>query len=142
MAESTVRCSWQSPGQVALVDGMLVFPRGCRMLQGFTASRCTTRRACGFTSGESERLPGRFQRSRTPGGQGERRTTKFRLNKLIVDALTISGRVTVEVATQAEAVASDGTPVALDLNQKVARQRVEHAVEAAERAAGSTLLNK
>jgi hypothetical protein len=27
MAESIVRCSWQPAGQVALVDGMLVFPR-------------------------------------------------------------------------------------------------------------------
>lgn len=36
-------------------------------------------------------------------------------------------------------MASDGTPTALDLNQKAVRQRAEHAVEAAERAAGSTL---
>ncbi len=92
--------------------------------------------------GESERLPGRFQHYRTPGGPGERRTTKFRLNQLIREALTAGGRVTVEVATQAEAVASDGTPVALDLNQKAARRRVERAVEAAERASGSTLLSR
>ena len=134
-----MRCSWQPPGQVVLVDGMLVFPR---VPDAPGVYRFTLNDAAGMRVyvRESQRLPGRFQHYRTPGGQGERRTTKFRLNKLIVDALTIGGRVTVEVATQGEAVASDGTPVALDLNQKAARQRVEHAVEVAERAAGSTLL--
>ncbi len=92
--------------------------------------------------GESERLPGRFQHYRTPGGPGERRTTKFRLNQLMREALTVGGHVTVEVAIQGEAVASDGTPVALDLNQKAARRHAERAAEAAARAAGYTLLNK
>jgi hypothetical protein len=101
-----------------------------------------TRLASVVYVGESQRLPGRFQHYRTAGGPGEQRTTKFRLNRLMLDALMIGGQVTVEVATQAEAVASDGTPVALDLNQKAVRQRAEHAVEAAERASGSTLLNK
>jgi hypothetical protein len=86
--------------------------------------------------GESERLPGRLQHYRTPGGPGERRATKFRLNQLIREALTAGGHVTVEVAIKAEAVASDGTPLALDLNHKAARRRVERAAEAAARAAG------
>jgi hypothetical protein len=50
--------------------------------------------------------------------------------------------VTVEIAIQAEAVASDGTPVALDLNQTAARRHAERAAEAAARAAGYTLLNR
>ena len=90
--------------------------------------------------GESQRLPGRFQHYRTPGGPGEQRTTKFRLNRLMLDALTAGGQGTIEVATQAEAVAGGGTRAALDLSQKAARQRAEHATETAERASGSTLL--
>ncbi len=58
------------------------------------------------------------------------------------EALTAGGHVTVEVAIQAEVVASDGTLVALDLNQKAARRRAERAAEAAARAAGYTLLNR
>ncbi len=141
MAESIVRCSWQPAGQVALVDGMLVFPR-VPNAPGVYRFTLTDSAGTRVYVGESQRLPGRFQHNRTPGGPGEQRTTKFRLNRLMLDALMIGGQVTVEVATQAEAVASDGTPVALDLNQKAVRQRAEHAVEAAERASGSTLLNK
>jgi hypothetical protein len=141
MAESIVRCSWQPAGQVALVDGMLVFPR-VPNTPGVYRFTLTDSAGTRVYVGESQRLPGRFQHYRTPGGSGEQRTTKFRLNRLMLDALTVGGRVTVEVATRAEAVASDGTPVALDLSQKAARQRAEQAVEAAERASGSTLLNK
>lgn len=141
MAESTVHCSWQSAGEVALVDGMLVFPRvpNAPGVYRFTLNDPAGTRVY---VGESQRLPGRFQYYRTPGGPGEQRTTKFRLNRLMLAALTAGGRVTVEVATQAEAVASDGTRAALDLSQKAARHRAEHAIEAAERASGSTLLNK
>lgn len=139
MAESIVRCSWQPAGQVALVDGMLVFPK-VPNAPGVYRFTLTDSAGTRVYVGESQRLPGRFQHYRTPGGPGEQRTTKFRLNRLMLDALMIGGQVTVEVATQA--VASDGTPVALDLNQKAVRQRAEHAVEAAERASGSTLLNK
>lgn len=141
MTKSMVRCSWQPAGQVALVHGMLVFPR-VPDTPGVYRFTLTDSAGTRVYVGESQRLPGRFQHYRTPGGPGEQRTTKFRLNRLMLDALTAGGQVTVEVATQAEDVASDGTPVALDLNQKAARQRAEHAVEAAERAAGSTLLNK
>ena len=141
MAEPIVRCSWQRAGQVALVDGMLVFPK-VPNAPGVYRFTLTDSAGTRVYVGESQRLPGRFQHYRTPGGPGEQRTTKFRLNRLMLDALMIGGQVTVEVATQAEAVASDGTPVALDLNQKAVRQRAEHAVEAAERASGSTLLNK
>jgi hypothetical protein len=141
MAELTVRCSWQPAGQIALVDEMLVFPKvpDAPGVYRFTLNDATGMRVY---VGESQRLAGRFQHYRTPGGPGETRTTKFRLNQLIREALTVGGRVMVEVATQAEAVASDGTPVALDLNQKAERRRVERAVEAAERASGSTMLNR
>ena len=141
MAEPTVHCSWQQAGQVALVDGMLVFPR---VPNGPGVYRFTLSDSAGTRVyvGESQRLPGRFQHYRTPGGPGEQGTTKFRLNRLMLRALTDGGRVTVAVATQAEAVAGDGTRVPLDLSQKAARQRAEQAIEAAERASGSTLLNK
>ena len=92
--------------------------------------------------GESQCLAARLQHYQTPGGPGEQQTTKFRLNRLMVDALAVGGRVTVEVATQVEAMASDGTPVTLDLSQKAARRRAEDAIQEAERASGSTLLNK
>ncbi|HEV2255438.1 MAG TPA: hypothetical protein VGS06_19855 [Streptosporangiaceae bacterium] len=141
MAESTVHCSWQPAGQIGLVDGMLVFPR---VPDAPGVYRFTLNDAAGARVylGESERLPGRLQHYRTPGGPGERRTTKFRLNQLMRQALTARGHVTVEVAIQAEAAASDGTPVALDPNQKAARRRAERAAEAAARAAGYTLLNR
>jgi hypothetical protein len=77
-----------------------------------------------------------------PGGPGERRTTKFRLNQPMLGVLSSGGQVTVDVATQAEAVDSDGRALAISLDQKTVRQRAERAVIAAERASGSTLLNK
>lgn len=141
MAESTIRCSWRLVGQVALVDGMLAFPNVPEaagvyrfMLNDATGTRVYI--------GQSQRLPGRFQHYRTPGGPGEARTTKFRLNKLMLETLAAGGQVTVEIATQAESQASDGTPMALDLNQKAVRQRVEEAAEATEWASGATLLNR
>jgi hypothetical protein len=141
MAESKVHCWWQPAVQVALADGMLVFPRvpNAPGVYRFTLSGPAGTRVY---VGESQRLPGRFQHYRTPGGPGEQRTTKFRLNRLMLDALTAGGRVTVEIATQAEAVAGDGTRAALNLSQKADRHRAERAVEAAERASGAALLNK
>jgi hypothetical protein len=141
MTELTVRCSWQPAAQIALAGGMLVFPR-VPDAPGVYRFMLNDAAGARVYVGESERLPGRFQHSRTPGGQGERRTTKFRLNQLMRETLTAGGHVTVEVAVQAEAVASDGTPVALDLSQKTARRSAESAAQAAERAAGHTLLNR
>jgi hypothetical protein len=92
--------------------------------------------------GQSVRLKGRFQHYRTPGGPGEQQTTKYWLNKLMLATLAAGGRVTVDVAMQAEDVASDGTSVALDLDEKDVRSRVESAVQAIELASGSTLLNR
>jgi hypothetical protein len=90
MAGLTVRCSWQPAGQIGLVDGMLVFPRAPDAPGIY---RFTLNDAAGVRVyvGESERLPGRFQHYRTPGGPGERRTTKFRLNQLMREALTAGG---------------------------------------------------
>jgi hypothetical protein len=141
MAELTVRCSWQPAGQVGLVNGMLAFPK---VPDAPGIYRFTLNDAAGVRVyvGESERLPGRFQHYRTPGGAGERQTTKFRLNQLMRGALSADGQVTVEVAIQAEALAADGTPVAIDLNQKTARLLAEHAAQTAARAAGCTLLNR
>jgi hypothetical protein len=60
----------------------------------------------------------------------------------MLGVLSSGGQVTVDVATQAEAVDSDGRALAISLDQKTVRQRAERAVIAAERASGSTLLNK
>ena len=136
-----MHCSWQWAGQVALVNGMLVFPK---VPDAAGVYRFTLDAATGIWVyvGQSERLRGRFQHYRTPGGPGERRTTKFRLNKLMLATLSAGGRVTVDVATQAADVDGDGTSVVLDLNQKTVRSRVERAIQATERASGSTLLNR
>jgi methyl coenzyme M reductase subunit C-like uncharacterized protein (methanogenesis marker protein 7) len=141
MAGLTAHCSWQPAGQISLAGGMLVFPRvpDAPGVYRFTLNDAQGARVY---VGESQRLPARFQHYRTPGGPGERRTTKFRLNELIREALAGGGHVTVEVAIRAETVASDGTHAALDLNQQTARRRAEHAAVAAARAAGYTLLNK
>jgi hypothetical protein len=129
MAELTVRCLWQPAGQIGLAGGMLVFPgvSDAPRIYRFTLNDAASVRVY---VGESERLRGRLQHYRTPGRPGERQTTKFRLNQLIREALTAGGHVTVEVATQAEAMASDGTPTALDLNQRATRRRAERAAEA------------
>jgi hypothetical protein len=139
MAELTVRCSWQPAGQIALVGAMLMFPR---VPDAPGVYRFTMNDAAGarIYVGESERLTRRFQHYRTPGGPGERRTTKFRLNQLMREALEAGGYVMVEVAIRAEAAASDGTLVALDLNEKAVRRRAESAAQAAARAAGHILL--
>jgi hypothetical protein len=141
MTKPIVRCSWRSAGQLALVNGMLEFPK---VPNAAGVYRFTLDAATGMQVyvGQSEGLRGRFQHYRTPGGPGERRTTKFRLNKLMLDTLSAGGRVTVDVATQAADVASDGTSVVLDLSQKTVRSRVERAIQATERASGSKLLNR
>jgi hypothetical protein len=141
MGESTVRCSWRSAGQVALVDGLLVFPRAPDA-PGLYRFRLNGPAGTRVYVGESGCIADRFQHYRTPGGPGERRTTKFRLNQLMLGVLSSGGQVTVDVATQAEAVDSDGRPLAISLDQKPVRQRVERAVIAAERASGSMLLNQ
>lgn len=86
MAELTVRCSWQPFGPVALTGGRLVFPK---VPDAPGVYRFTLNDAAGTRVyiGESGRLRGRFQHYRTPGGPGERRTTKSRLNKLMRETL-------------------------------------------------------
>jgi hypothetical protein len=141
MKKPIVRCSWQSAGKVTLVNGMLKFPKApdAAGIYRFTLNDTTGMR---IYVGQSVRLRGRLQHYRTPGGKGEQDTTKYRLNKLMLAALAAGGRVTVDVATKAQDVTSDGMPVALDLNQKDVRSRVESAVLATEFACGSTLLNR
>jgi hypothetical protein len=91
--------------------------------------------------GESQRIAKRFQHYRTPGGPGERQTTKFRLNRLMLDTLVGGGQVAVDIAVQAETGGSDGRPSALDLSQRAVRQHAERAAITAEQASGSVLLN-
>jgi hypothetical protein len=141
MDESTVRCSWRSAGQVALVDGLLVFPRAPDA-PGLYRFRVHGPAGVRVYVGESGRIAHRFQHYRTPGGPGERRTTKFRLNQLMLGVLSSGGQVTVDVATEAEAVDSDGGALVISLDQKTVRQRAERAAIAAELASGSRLLNK
>lgn len=119
---------------------MLVFPRAPDA-PGLYRFRLDGPAGMRVYVGESRRIARRFRHYRTPRGPGEQRTTKFRLNQLILDVLSSGGQVTVDVATQAAAVYSDGVPLALSLDQKTVRQRAERAVIASEQASGSTLLN-
>lgn len=92
--------------------------------------------------GESMRLRSRFQHYRTPGGPGEQRTTKFRLNQLMRETLAAGGRITAEIALRAEEVAIDGTTAELDLGVMTDRRRAESAALAQARAAGWAVLNR
>lgn len=141
MGRSTVRCSWESAGQVALVDGLLFFPR-VPDAPGLYRFSLNSSAGIRVYVGQSGCITDRFQHYRTPGGPGERRTTKYQLNQLMLSVLSSGGQVKVDVATQAEAVDSDGRSLAINFDQKAVRQRVERAVIAAERASGSTLLNQ
>lgn len=73
---------------------------------------------------------------------GEQRTTKFRLNQLMRETLAAGGRITTEIALQAEEVAIDGTVAALDLGVMTDRRRAEAAVLAEARSAGFVVLNR
>ena len=141
MAELTVRCSWQPAGPVVLARGMLVFPKvpDAAGIYRFTLNDEAGARVY---VGESMRLRGRFQHYRTPGGPGERRTTKFRLNQLMRETLAAGGHITAEIALQAKEVAIDGTAAALDLGVMTDRRRAESAALAEARSAGWVVLNR
>lgn len=141
MAELTVRCSWQSAGSVVLAGGMLVFPK---VPDAPGVYRFTLNDAAGARVyvGESTRLRGRFQHYRTPGGPGEQRTTKFRLNQLMRETLAADGHITAEIALRAEEVTIDGTGAALDLGVMTDRRRAEAAALAEARSAGCVVLNR
>lgn len=141
MAKLTVRCSWQPAGPVALTGGMLVFPKvpDAPGVYRFTLNDATGARVY---IGESTRLRGRFQHYRTPGGPGERRTTKFRLNQLMRETLAADGHVMAEVALRAEEMTIDGTAAALDLGVVTDRRRAEAAALAEAWSTGCAVLNR
>lgn len=141
MAELTVRCSWQPAGPVALTGGMLVFPKvpNAPGIYRFTLNDAAGTRVY---IGESARLRGRFQHYRTPGGPGEQRTTKFRLNHIMRETLESGGHIKAEVALQADGVAIDGTALALDLGVVIDRRCAEAAALAEARSVGCAVLNK
>jgi hypothetical protein len=89
--------------------------------------------------GEADLLPRRFQHHRTPG---PRQQTNLRMNPVMLGALTEGGRVVVEIATRAWAVATGGGQTPLDLTWKAAQVLVERAAEVGERLAGTPLLNR
>jgi hypothetical protein len=89
--------------------------------------------------GEADLLPRRFQHHRTPGPQQQ---TNLRISPVILGTLTEGGRVVVEIATQAWAVATGGGQTPLDLTWKAAPVLVERAAEVGERLAGTPLLNR
>jgi hypothetical protein len=142
MAESmTLSWSWQALGPVGIADGMLLFPSAPSMPGVYRLSFHDARTVVtGVYVGETDRLPRRFQHYRTPGT--DERLTMYRLNRAMVETLTRSGQIGVEVVTDAHAAAGGGSPIPLDLGWKAARVLVERAVEVAERRSGRPVLNK
>jgi hypothetical protein len=134
----TVTWSWQPAGQVALVDGRLVFPRVPNVagIYRFLFSDAAGVQRQMYV-GEADLLTRRLQHYRTPGPS---QPTNLRLNQLMVETLGAGGRIAVEIATQAQAVISDEMSAALDLTSKAVRVLVERAAEVMARTAGAVLL--
>lgn len=141
MAQSlTVSWDWQPVGQISVSDGMIVFPEiptvaGIYRFTFLDASGGRT----GVYVGEADQLRRRFQHYRTPGPS---QTTNLRMNPLMIETVAQSGRVNVEIITQAHVRAGDDTVQELDLTWKTARILVERAAELVERNAGATVLNR
>lgn len=91
MAESvSVLWDWQPAGQVALTGALLVFPHVPNMPGVYRLTLSGADGSCtGVYVGETDQLPRRFRRYRTPGT--DQRLTMFRVNKVLSRTLAEGG---------------------------------------------------
>lgn len=137
--ELGLRYNWIESGELTLdAQSKLVFPK-LSVHPGIYRFRLAKDGQKSVYIGESDNLPRRFQHYRTPGPS---QATNIRLNKIFVDALGSSHRISVDVIVNTAWISSDRGEEQADLTVKATRMLFEHAAIIQSRAADVHILNR
>lgn len=138
MTRVTVEFEWQPVGEIRLEGTRPVFPLlpAVPGLYRFSFDPASGQRRVYI--GETDNLRRRTQHYRTPGAT---EPTNLRMNRELVDAISVGTRISYSTITTATISIDDRAPRALGLARKTSRLIVENAAMAAAiaaRAAGPT----